>query len=135
MTKNCIRIITKHFEFIPLRIFLYYYILQLIKLLNCCSVCYNQFAVINLYYSVHFTLQISSHLDFFLLNYIKTGNPFRLSTDFLWFKITDISLISLSMRNYLLRKHIKISWQFINFCANNISNIYSRFWCSPVEII
>ena len=32
----------------------------------------------------------------------------------LWFKIIDILLISLKIRNYLLQKHIKISWKFIN---------------------
>ena len=53
----------------------------------------------------------------------------------LWFKIAGILLIVINIRNYLLQKHIKTSWQFINFYPIYNSNNYSRFWCSPIEII
>ena len=51
----------------------------------------------------------------------------------LGFKITDISLISLNMRYYLLQKHIKISWQLIKIYVACNPNKYSTFWWIPVN--
>ena len=79
------------------------------------TLCFN----LMLYWLIHYGSLASIFLNFYnyftLSPYIFTSNPLRLRTDAFVVEITDISLTSLKIINFLLQKHIKISWQFINF--------------------
>ena len=77
-------------------------------------------------------VQIGNSTTHFFL-YIAS-NPLRLRNGcFLWFKITDILLVSLNMKNYFLQKQIEISNQLINFYVTCNPNKYSIFWWVPVN--
>ena len=86
-------------------------------------------------FQIFFLLQHNVPEFFIIIGIIQLGTHYGFAWLPFMVKITDISLISLNIRNYLLRKYIKISRQFVNFYAIYSLNNHSRFWISPVKVI